>query len=844
MKRFGTLSLVLLLCAGLLLTGCSGTAAAPRELALIPEGTRENDVASPDFQKMAETDALTLEVNPDTTAFRVTVKETGRVWSSTAESGEQEAYNAAFTLAYMATGSVAQYMNSYTDSVKKGQYEITPLDNGVKIRYSLGEVEPQYFAPAILTEERYLQFYDAMESGDQRFMRQLYSKIDLNNYEGEERKKTASKYPLAEDGPIYVLASNMQKSVKIKLDGALRSAGYTEADRALDAENGGELTVSAEPQFSVSLYLELEDGALRVRVPCEEIAWTEEFPLETIRLLPNFGRTDRETDGYFLLPDGSGSIMNFYNGKNNLQEYAVQIYGADRSIAAGETTFREQTAVFPLFGCALEGGNGYLAVIEDGDALAAVNAAPGDDAAPPSVCASFTVLQQAKIATLSTTENTDSYFVTHQAEAYDGEFRVAYHFLTGEDASYNGMAGLYRELLLGDRAPLDGGDSLPLYVNLLGETDIRKNVLGVNVRRQLTLTSFEDGRALVDSLLGKGMENLQVILSGCLNGGCRQGYLGKAEVSGQLGGKSGLTGLAGYLAEKGVSCALDAEVQYAYDKGLFDGLGNRQIARLLSRKQGAYYPADRAYFSADTEALPSYILNSAGIETSFASLTGLLGDTGLTGVSLRSVGREINSDYNEKREMERQTSLARLKEQVAALRESADNLILSTGIAPFAAQADSLLSLPLSSSNYDITDYSVPFTAMVLSGYVRYTGGRINLDFSDRNDYLRLLESGAAPYYLLCAENAEELRNTDFSDFYAIQYNYLEQTITDDYAWLSEALDGCWGQPITGHERLAEGVVQTTYAGGTRILINYNRFDVTLEDGRTIPAQQYIRERS
>ena len=194
--------------------------------------------------------------------------------------------------------------------------------------------------------------------------------------------------------------------------------------------------------------------------------------------------------------------------------------------------------------------------------------------------------------------------------------------------------------------------------------------------------------------------------------------------------------------------------------------------------------------------------------------------------------------------MERQTSLIRLEEQVAALRESTDNLILSTGIAPFAVQADSLLSLPLSSSNYDVTDYSVPFAAMVLSGYVRYTGGRINLDFADRNDYLRLLENGAAPYYLLCAENAEELRNTDFSDFYAIQYRYLEQKIADDYAWLSEALDGCWGQPITGHERLAEGVVRTTYAGGTRILINYNRFDVTLADGRTIPAQQYISERS
>ena len=117
---------------------------------------------------------------------------------------------------------------------------------------------------------------------------------------------------------------------------------------------------------------------------------------------------------------------------------------------------------------------------------------------------------------------------------------------------------------------------------------------------------------------------------------------------------------------------------------------------------------------------------------------------------------------------------------------------------------------------------------------IKRDGKEVNFDLSKiRNAITKAFDACEMNYH------------PDTVDFLALKVTSdFEQKIADDYAWLSEALDGCWGQPITGHERLAEGVVRTTYAGGTRILINYNRFDVTLADGRTIPAQQYISERS
>ena len=223
-------------------------------------------------------------------------------------------------------------------------------------------------------------------------------------------------------------------------------------------------------------------------------------------------------------------------------------------------------------------------------------------------------------------------------------------------------------------------------------------------------------------------------------------------------------------------------------------------------------------------------------------LRDFLSESGLSAVSLRSVGAALNGDYNEKREVERQTALQRLTEQVAALRQQTDTLILSTGMAPMAVYADTLLALPLTSCRYDITDESVPFAAMVYSGYVQYTGGRINLDFAEDNDWLRLLESGAAPYYLLCASGAEELHGSDLSEWYAVDYGLLREEMAERYAWLSRALDGCYGRTITAHERLASGVTRTTYESGVRLTLNFNDYAVTLPDGQTLAAGQYLRE--
>lgn len=80
--------------------------------------------------------------------------------------------------------------------------------------------------------------------------------------------------------------------------------------------------------------------------------------------------------GRFLLPDGTGSLMNFYNGKESQQEFSVPVYGRDLSVRQDEKIYKENVAYLPLFAKIIDGQGAVLSVITEGDALVEVRAFP------------------------------------------------------------------------------------------------------------------------------------------------------------------------------------------------------------------------------------------------------------------------------------------------------------------------------------------------------------------------------------------------------------------------------------------------------------------------------------
>ena len=82
-----------------------------------------------------------------------------------------------------------------------------------------------------------------------------------------------------------------------------------------------------------------------------------------------------------------------------------------------------------------------------------------------------------------------------------------------------------------------------------------------------------------------------------------------------------------------------------------------------------------------------------------------------------------------------------------------------------ARYAGFLTDLPLCSDREGMTDYSVPFLEMALSGHIAYSGPSVNLDNAEPGDLLRYIESAAAPSFTLTE------RITDAADINT--YNFL-----------------------------------------------------------------------
>lgn len=152
-------------------------------------------------------------------------------------------------------------------------------------------------------------------------------------------------------------------------------AGYSAEDLAQDnAENGiGGESGTSKPNFVIPLEYRLEEGSLVVKIPVGQVKESGQYQIRSLELLNMFGAADQLTDGYMLVPDGSGSLIRLNNGKVKEEQYVQRVYGPDPNDNSYRRGQVSQNARMPVFG--MKAGDGaWFAVIEKGDAIASIAA--------------------------------------------------------------------------------------------------------------------------------------------------------------------------------------------------------------------------------------------------------------------------------------------------------------------------------------------------------------------------------------------------------------------------------------------------------------------------------------
>ena len=120
-----------------------------------------------------------------------------------------------------------------------------------------------------------------------------------------------------------------------------------------------------------------------------------------------------------------------------------------------------------------------------------------------------------------------------------------------------------------------------------------------------------------------------------------------------------------------------------------------------------------------------------------------------------------------------------------------------------------------------ITD-SVPFTQIVLRGYVDLYSTYLNFSSNQDIDVLKCIEYGVYPAYLITQEASHNLSKTLSNNLYATEYNRVKDRMFADYAKVKGALDNVVGAKIVEREVLELGVIEVTYSNGVKIVVDYN----------------------
>lgn len=821
------------------LSGCGSSikVKVPDVAELLPPSTTENDINSTNYTTVAENDTFVLSINKDTTHFKVVNKADGKTYSSLpAETLEGSVgSNSLFQIEYLnSLGNMAS-MSSYEDCVKKGQYKIDTIENGVKITFSLGNINEELYCPTSFTVERFEEITGQIKSTfDKTHFKSMYYKANIDNIpDKSERSALLEKYPKLADQELYVLKNDsLSLSLQRKINTILVSIGYNDDDYAKDMEGSKGLENAENPAFNIPLYLTLNDSGLDAKIPVPEISEYYNGTLISIDLFKFFNTPSPGTNGYFLLPDASGSIMNFYNGKNDKQQYSVAIYGRDRSIKGDEQIYHQDDAYLPVFANVANDG-ALFCRISDGESLASIIARPGDSTTHAHAFVNFKVREITKNSLSSASKEQGDYFYVTQKQLYDGDIALSMTFFDSQHNKIKNFADYYRQILFGND---NTASEQPLMLEFVGVDRINSSVMGVSTKIEKVYTTLPQVLSMLKELKDGGVKSMSVTLDGFFDHGLSQSFAANLKLNKNVGDSADLKELTEWAAENDVSLYFNVDVQYVYDDNELNFKSSKNSTYMITKETGKDYNYNPITFQLDTSDTFRYILNPTAITKSVDHVLEL-SDELKTGFSLTYVGSDVNSDFRESSAIERQNALKSLIENVKRVSDNTDVATkgANASVLPYVT---SVSDISMRAMQFDICDQAVPFLQMVLQGNVTYCDVARNISGNTDVSLLDTMRTGGSLHYILTADESLVFTKTGNNKLTSTKFSFWKDRILSEYAKAS-AVSEHTSTGIVDSYLVQNQMYRTVYADGSSMVVNYSNAAQTY-NGIEIASFDYI----
>lgn len=797
----------------------------------------KSDVA--DMVLAAENDTLKLYVNTSSGAVAVVDKRNGNITYSNPTDADEDSIASGTNKAYLKSQLIVDYFNttrtqgtfdSYSYCAERGQLEVESIANGVRFLYTMGDLSSETgIVPRYISADTLEKVMERMSEEGRTFTKKKYteSKVADNYYE--------------------LLESAVKGASQLrKLNNYFTEAGFTEEEYIAEMEGSG-VEGLIPISFEIPLEYRLNGDAVDVSIPLSEVKENGGGSIFRIQMLRYFGAAGTEEEGYMLVPNGSGSLINFNNGKTGTSPYSEYVYGLDPLSA--EYTVRENTtdtklALYGIF----RKDSAVFATIEDGASYALLSAyVSGKVNEYNFVYPTFVVRGNDKLSMFGTTGNEADIPIV-ETNHYDANLTVKYTMLTEENADYSSAANYYRDRLVREgklTAEETTGDDLKFYYDVLGGVGMTKFFLGTQYQGMYAMTTFEEAEDIYTDLYDSGITKQVMNFQGWMNRGYYHDVANKIKIPHALGGKSDLEALSSRMAADGNTFYADVAFQKVTFISKRYSYGNE-----TSRYYGAGYVAEFGLVNPATLRQTSglgyeenhyYLISPKFLHRYTDAFVKKIGKYDISGISLRDLGNELHSDKKRTHIIDREAALDVVTAALGDMKDTGKSILLNAGNDYAFGYADDMINVPLSSNDYYIIDETVPFYEMLIHGYIDYAGSVINLsDTYEKSDIvLNLVENGAAPHFMFSWENSSDIKTTALNRFYSTSYENWKDDAVAIYNEVNGALKYVTGAAMIKHETLDSGVKAVTYSNGVVIYINTGNSDKTV-NGVTVPAKGYL----
>ena len=787
----------------------------------LPNGTakltEEQEQLLTGYRVAEENGILVLYVQETTGYIAVLDKRSGKLYFSvsplvdqdtTATEDTKKIMKSVLQLTYF-DGVIEKTVNSF-EMLDPDKLTVEQIDGGIRVTYVLGDSKRGLEdIPQKLTDARFQELF-----------------VDHPALKTNDKKRAKIYYEQDEVTGVWTLTDTKNTTLNM-LSQILDRIEYTEEDLKRDNEENGLVTqVSSRVNFTIPVEYTLEGESLRISVPMDQVEYTAAKPLLSVCVNRYFGAT-ASTNGAILLPEGTGGLMHFSQADTDTGSYSSGLYGSDDTYTRENSAQADNDNMLPIFGL-YEKENGFLCIIEEGDAQATIGAEKANGRTDlNSVWTTFAVRSVIRAILGDGSMQSDVRIV--QDEMYTGLLSWKYSFITGEDLSYSDLADYYRGYLQAKYGLTTlENTTMPLQLGLVGGVHIEKSFLGFQYKGTRVLTDYEAAAQILDALNAQGIQEINALYSGILKGGMGDESIAQLKTDKALGKEEQLQALA---EREGVSLYLTMDA-LTVPKETSGYRRYKQTAKTIDDSLAKRYQFNIVDLSTETY---DYIISPLQYGYFGDQLRGFVTETAFEGLAFTDMGNRLyshNADSVLFRQDTKALSVAQLQTYAAS-----QSLILTDPFEAALPYAAAIVDLPAAKVT-KVIDQSVPFYQMAIHSLIDYSAAPINEAVDVTTAVLYCAETGSIPYFKLFAAAQDSLTDTKFSQMYSHGFYTWQDTVVSVWQRLSELYAQVGDLPITDHCCLRDGVYRTVYGDEIVVYTNYNTNAETV-DGVTVEAEDF-----